>query len=370
MLSALTKPPHLFYKELESFHNQFHALLKFNEGYQINDYIYVLGTRSPDFTSGLLGENNFYSKNINLESKYDLTISCLIHGDELGGLKALNRFLSQLYFLNKTLDKKICLILGNLKAAEKGVRFIEKDLNRSFGLDSSPSKSSLQAQLAAPSYEIELAQLLEPHLFNTNYYVDLHQTRSHTLSDFYIFPASRANIHFAHSTSPQTPIVVHEKEFSSDGQCSDTFVTQSGGVAVTYEMGSIGHEEEKGKLGLTQIDKTVSLLWRAYNHKEVFAWGRSHLPRQVLSWDQVIASDRQTELVPHLYNFQEVHKDFLLGYKKGQPFYASSKAYILFPKYGDLARTSSELCRLVKPYNVKELSVKNLCFESFTQSQG
>lgn len=65
-----------------------------------------------------------------------------IHGDEPCGARAIERFLSE----GHTIERPVKLIVANEPALERGVRFVERDLNRSFSGD--PDSEIAEVRLA------------------------------------------------------------------------------------------------------------------------------------------------------------------------------------------------------------------------------
>jgi len=297
------------YTQLNIFEKLFAILCHRNGGQKLNDHVYHLGSPSAN-------------------GAYDLTFSCLIHGNELGGLFAINHFLTNLIASGDTFNKSLCIIIGNIKAAEMNKRFYQRDLNRCFGAE----KTEL--------YEEVLAELISPHLRASRYLVDLHQTNSPTESDFFIFPFTNSNIEFASSLGPGIPIVVHGIEFSKDGMCADSFVVENGGVAITYEMGVVGQEH-------LQIEKAANILVRAYLSKIQESRMEFIVPQTVFTSAEVVIAKHRRQLVPGLVNFSPVVRGLQLGYDEAGTVLAQTDGYVLFPKYGELAIYSTELCQII-----------------------
>ncbi|MFC6717871.1 succinylglutamate desuccinylase/aspartoacylase family protein [Natrialbaceae archaeon GCM10025810] len=86
-----------------------------------------------------------------------------IHGDEPGGVRAVERLLEQ----RPAVERPVKLIVANEEALERQVRYVEEDLNRAFPGD--PDAETLEGRLAH-----ELANELEGCLT-----FSLHSTQSH-----------------------------------------------------------------------------------------------------------------------------------------------------------------------------------------------
>ena len=257
-----------------------------------------------------------------------------------GGLVAVTELLKLLKDNNISFSKRVALIVGNPEAAQSDRRYIDRDLNRSFG------------RRTTDSIEDSIARLLEPFLSETKFFIDLHQTQNPTISDFFIFPQSENNIRFAWHLGKDIPIVVHENQFSVDGMCSDSFVTLNGGIGITYEMGQIG-------FATIQIHKTVRLLSRALSLLDSNFPLDAPLPSSVFVFDQVIMSDGKTELVPGFTNFAAIKEGDTLAQCDGKVISASFSGHVLFPKYAAESKQASELCRLVRSVPLKESFDRN-----------
>lgn len=93
----------------------------------------------------------------------EITVVGSIHGDEPAGKKAIERILEE----NLEYKRPVKFITANEKAVEKGERYLDADLNRSFPGD---KQSSLHEERLA-------AQILEE--IGDSTVLDIHTTRSH-----------------------------------------------------------------------------------------------------------------------------------------------------------------------------------------------
>ena len=69
-------------------------------------------------------------------------------------------------------DVPTVVFLGNVKAAEMGVRFVERDMNRSFNMDD------------MATHEARRTKELEHILLESTFYLDIHQTKRSLLVAF------------------------------------------------------------------------------------------------------------------------------------------------------------------------------------------
>lgn len=79
----------------------------------------------------------------------EVAVVGLVHGDEVCGLRAINRFKRKIADGEVNLKKPVKLVLANEKAFEHGKRFVDSDLNRAFPGDkqSSDHEENLAAEL-------------------------------------------------------------------------------------------------------------------------------------------------------------------------------------------------------------------------------
>ena len=280
------------------------------------------GRVSEAFSAGFVLSDSGPSHSI------DLLVMTLVHGNEAGSLLPVCRLLEE-YAAGRTIEGRIGILLCNPEAAAANVRFLEKDMNRCFGIGDSQS------------LEGRKAQALEPLILRSRLLVDLHQTNYETKSDFFIFPESKLNIAFASQLCGETPIITHGLDFSNDGYTSDTFASMNGITSITYEMGQIGKSAD-------QAEKTLKLLKRAVGLARI-GLRPSAVPPNILQFGQKVTASAQKRLIPNLINMAKVMKGEVLGHDDASgPIVAQHDGYVLFPKYGANAEKSSELCQLVK----------------------
>jgi succinylglutamate desuccinylase len=299
----------------------FHLLEQIDE---VRETLKIQGRISESYDFGfLVSEPTFDSS-----SAIDLLLLTVVHGNEAGSLVPVLRLLRE-FAAGKKIDGRLAILICNHEAAVQNVRFVEKDLNRCFGIGDNQS------------LEGRIAQQIEPLILRSKYLLDLHQTNYETKSDFFIFPETTKNIAFASQICLETPIIVHGLDFSKDGYTSDTFATMNGVTSLTYEMGQIGKAAE-------QAEKTVTIIERAFYLSRHGLQGSS-ARANILQFSQIVTASSQKRLIPNLINMSRVISGDVLGHDDVHgPIVAAHDGYVLFPKYGIQAETSSELCHVVK----------------------
>ncbi|MBI2453134.1 succinylglutamate desuccinylase/aspartoacylase family protein [Candidatus Peregrinibacteria bacterium] len=195
-----------------------------------------------------------------------------VHGNERVGVYVIEA-------LKKSfMDEKVCgniyLIIGNPKAYEKNVRYIDCDLNRLFGYNfyklanKNPQQLLLEEKraleigpiLAKADYLLDIHSTIKPsipfvyikntsdHLalarfFETQYIVSCH-------SDYKIANLGHAEKRPCHSKS-------HISACSLHSSC-DTFVDQHGGLGITFEAG--WHQDKDPSIFPQTLAKTKEFL--------------------------------------------------------------------------------------------------------------
>jgi succinylglutamate desuccinylase len=278
-----------------------------------------------------------------------LTLSALIHGTEVAGVRVLNEILAMIQSGSINLKVPLTLCLGNISAAKAGKRFLERDLNRSFG--------ETNDQLL----EEKRASALKPLLSRTQFLLDIHQTACPSAHPFFIFPYSKEAATFARAIAPDIRIVTHFKGFAGSGLCSDEFVNSQNGVGITIELGQNGFHPYQVAVGVRTALHAIDQVGRSWPK----GFQNQELPlndiftfRHIEPWP----IEGPVNLRPGLRNFQRVEKGESLGQIGSEDIICPIAGSLLFPKYLDLdsqkikALSPSELYRVLGPIAASELS--------------
>ena len=133
--------------------------------------------------------------------KGHIVFSGLVHGNETGSLPAIIKIIQSLLTKKISYGGKVSFFLGNIPAAQQNVRFIEMDLNRSFG----------EKVTANSTTEAKRARELTPLLQQADIYYDFHQTIMPCLRPFYIFEMDLQSYYWARSTGISCTYVTRKK---------------------------------------------------------------------------------------------------------------------------------------------------------------
>jgi len=272
-----------------------------------------------------------------------VTLQAATHGNEVGGIDVLNAFLQLLHAGVIDPPFPMGFAIGNPAGVKADRRFVEKDLNRSFG------------QTADAAVEEKRARVLEPLLEKTALFVDFHQTIEPSHRPFFIFPYTKAAFELAAALHEQIPIVSHwGLSFSKDGMCSDEYVNHRGGTGITIELGQKGFDAYHSGVGLqvalAAVQYAVGLFTGILEQ-------RQRTGPELYTWRAIIPYEEGMILQEGLVNFQRVAAGDPVGSHHGQVLRAPVDGWILFPKYprDPLAAPPKELYRIIKRIQIDEL---------------
>ncbi|MGS0894408.1 succinylglutamate desuccinylase [Burkholderia stagnalis] len=278
----------------------------------------------------------------------DLLFIALTHGNEYAGLPVLNALCRYLAAGVLAPVASIGFLLGNVDAALRGTRFVERDLNRTFGRGQRDTADDRRARD------------MEPMMQRARYCVDLHQTIEPSEAPFFVFNYQVSSLQLANAIAPDTPVVTHwGRPFStaSAGGCtSDEFIQQAGGVALSIELGQKG-------FGLYQIAAGVRICLETIATADAILRGVPLPPidacsNPIYTWAHIVPyPDGDVRLDSGLRNFQPIQAGDRLGLRNGAPLVAGTSGLLLFPKYrlSEAEPKPAELYRVLRQPALSEL---------------
>ncbi|PIR22361.1 MAG: hypothetical protein COV44_08090 [Deltaproteobacteria bacterium CG11_big_fil_rev_8_21_14_0_20_45_16] len=268
-----------------------------------------------------------YSASFGRSKKPHLVISAIIHGDEVGTLPALVSLMEELDVGKFEFRGKLSFVLGNIPAARINQRYIDRDLNRSFGLK--------EVKLDEEKRALELEDLIS----DADLYVDLHQTIESSLDGFHITAFHKESYEWARIVGRPGKFVTHDPDegFSTAGICSDEFAQNRAIPSMSIEFFQKGFSKEaeistkeflanllnQASLHLGKPASEIKSLSKEKNSLEVF-W---------IMYREKLQS-REDRLVENMSNLQEVKAGEVLGVRSDNlSIVAPETGLILFPKY-------------------------------------
>lgn len=268
-------------------------------------------------------------------SEKTLALCTLVHGNEIGGIETFLFLLNEIETGKLKPKLNLRIILGNIEAYYEDKRFLEKDMNRSFGLDEPISPEELRAKE------------LETFLSTSDFLIDVHQTIGPTYTPFYIFEYDEKSYDFARYLHATLPIVTYTMERRFKGKTSTGFMIDLGKSGITIETGQKGIDKNQISLGYEVLRKAIESDLIIPVSDTVFS--------KTFTFAHIIDNPHGTiELVKTLQNFESIKKDELLAKGPDSEYFSPVDGVILFPKYGAYARSSPELALILKPVHKKQ----------------
>ncbi|MEP6902701.1 MAG: succinylglutamate desuccinylase/aspartoacylase family protein [Actinomycetota bacterium] len=281
-----------------------------------------------------------------------------IHGNEAGGALALQKAAKVLPAFLPKLRGRVYLLAGNTRAMQKGVRFIDADLNRHWTLENVKQNrpaSLITTKRAEDREQTEILTILEKILKTAKsevYALDLHSTSADGVP-FATVGDTLRNRDFAQKF-PITILLGIEEQL--DGTILE-YLNNTGAVTLGYEGGQHFAEQT--------IKNHEALVWLALvnagilakedlpdfeKHEEILkdATGK---PRIIeIRYRHAISEADDFKMELGYENFQPVKRgEFLANYNKGI-VYANESGLILMPLYQKLGEDGFFLGREVAPF--------------------
>ena len=253
--------------------------------------------------------------NLGQEKEIDLTILALVHGNEPLGLNIVIDLMTSILEGGFTPNLSLCFSLGNVPAYVVNQRYIDIDLNRTFGL------KDIQGQ------ELHSRNRVEKILNTTKYMLDLHQTQAPSSNEFFIAKKSDEHFHFCNAVAPKTPAVTYDSSISLSNE-SDGYVDSKGGIGITLELGQIGYDPMYLHRGINICINAISYVESECIFRKLPLTKKNH----IYTIKEKLIQKRGTNLISGLTNFSHIKSNQALTFGE-QVFFAEQDAYILFPKY-------------------------------------
>lgn len=267
------------------------------------------------------------SLTLNPEAKSKhVVFSSIIHGNEIGSIPGVVSAVKKISSNNQYEDIKITFILGNKNAALQNMRYIERDLNRSFDTESTDTA------------EHKRAKEIEKILNTADIFIDFHQTIMPSQSPFYIFPFHAQSYYWARTIHASKNLVTRSQgeSFSPLGKCSDEYCHKRDIPAITIELGQAGINSETTQSVEDIIFKTLdaaSLIVK--NHKIEDLSSKSEEIDIYLIKKRLKFEKRDVRLKEGFYNFCPIRSGELIGKDEDtqESIFSEMTGYTLFPAY-------------------------------------
>lgn len=271
----------------------------------------------------------------NKSDRIDLLITGLMHGNEVIGVEVINKIINH-FVENKEININLGLLLCNLEAARKDLRFVESDLNRSFSV---AEMTTLEHRRA-----VQIAKIVD----QADFVFDLHQTVEPSLTPFFVIEHNHELIEVANHLLPQFPIVTFgQGGFSKSGKTMLEYSSSKKIKAMVIECGQKGFSEELSTKVATACLELIK------NLKNI----KIQKPKEisVLHLVSSVTNMGNTHLIPGLVSYLPIKQGQVLAHEGEIEIKAPFDGRLVFPSYGEKARTNHELCNLGRMINYTEI---------------
>lgn len=292
------------------------------------------------------------------ESGPTLVVFGSVHGNEAGGVLALQEIAADLPDLAAKLRGRIYFLAGNTRAICRGVRFIDADLNRHWtpeNIKNNRPGSQISTRRAEDKEQKELLSVLEEILATARaevYAVDLHSTSAEGVP-FATVGDTLRNRDFARKF-PVTILLGIEEQL--EGTILE-YLNNVGAVTLGYEGGQHYAEStiavHRALVRLALVNTGIVRredLPDFEKQREILAAATGR-PRIVeIRYRHAISETDDFKMELRFENFQPVRRGELLARQKSGAVYAPETGLILMPLYQALGEDGFFLGREVAPF--------------------
>lgn len=234
-----------------------------------------------------------------------------VHGDERGGVEALQKLLPTL----KIEKGRVFLGYGNPRAIESNKRFTEANLNRMFKPDSLLSDAEMN------SYEYTRAQFIKKYLDQADALLDIHSSFVPNSTPFIICEKNASSLV---ECIPVNIVVSGFDELEPGG--TDYYMNRRGGVGVCIECGYLDDIESAN----IATESILAFLEAVGN---IGSTRRDSVPKTYFRINEVyMTKTDKFMLAKEFADFEEVQQGQLIGTDGGVPVVAQKNSIILFAR--------------------------------------
>jgi succinylglutamate desuccinylase len=328
-------------KEIEMFQ-------RFSQKSKIGEHSIELLAEDAFVVRQLVAEQSTSEQELRALAKRDISLGlvALTHGNEVAGISILNEVLKLIESQKINLSFSVAFMLGDVPAARSGLRFMESDLNRSFGIQTSSTPAEFRAKC------------LEEIYLRTEFLIDFHQTQGPSLSAFFISRFELHSLDTFRRLLPACPAVTYSGgSFSEHGMTTLNFHLNNGGHGFGMELGEKGFDERQIALGVNMILDALNT--GVHLQKRRFDQAIQTLDDQIYGFTgAVISKTGNFKLRPGFSNLTLIEKGQLIGQIDGEDLFLEEDVRLLFPKYlreGESGAPGTEVVRLLTSVSLQTL---------------
>ena len=279
-----------------------------------------------------------------------------IHGNEAAGAEALQRVASTMRADHPRLNGRVYFFRGNVRAIEKGVRFIDSDLNRHWTPENvirSLPDTAIPPHLSEDKEQAELLKDLDRIIKSAKdevYALDLHSTSAEGVP-FATVGDTLRNRAFAQKL-PVTILLGIEEQL--EGTLLE-YLNNLGAVTLGYEGGQ--HYAE------STLAVHEALTWRALvnagiveesdklrRFNEVLRKATKRPRILEVRYRHAITAADDFRMLPGFNNFDPIRRSQLLANDRNGPVLADEKGLVIMPLYQKLGEDGFFIGREILPF--------------------
>ncbi len=265
-----------------------------------------------------------------------------VHGNEPAGVKALQQVAKQMSSVPVDIKGRIYFVAGNTRALPLGVRFIDRDLNRTWTQQNLATVGSHESFKTSECQELaEIDQLLDSILITAKsevFVLDLHSTSAHG-EPFATVGDTLRNREFARMF-PVTILLGIEEQL--EGTMLE-YLNNTGAVTFGFEGGNHTSDET--------VANHAALIWLAMantgiltekqvpdieTHRMRLAGGKRRSRVIEVRHREAIKESDEFVMNPGFNNFDAITKGQVLARNRFGPIRATETGLILMPLYQKL----------------------------------
>lgn len=302
---------------------------------QLSYFLNLLNTLKENENTVLVDDYGI-SFNFGKGQDIDLLLIGLIHGDEVIGIEIINNILEKISSGSVNLHINFTILLGNIKAYEKNVRYLEYDMNRCFGYSDSDH------------YEIKRALQIQNFVKKSKAVFDIHQTIGPSISPFFIFPFNLLSTQIASYLFPKIPILTFSgPAFSKNGKTLIEYAVEQNCLVLSMECGQKGFNSNMA----SKIEEVILKFIDYLTSGQMLNVSGEYIIHQI---DRTLYCSEGDSLVPGLQSCCPVALGEVIGTRaNGDLIKSPFDGFIYFPKYGELTVITGVMCELAVEKMIK-----------------
>ena len=290
-----------------------------------------------------------------------VAIVCGAHGNEQNGVLAAEKIFAALE--QKNYIGSICVLKENPSALEKGVRYIDRDINRLWSDERIASIDQLENSPLVEERELyhsyKLLREFYDGLHVPAFMFDLHGTSS-VSSPFSI--SFDSSLSFELTSKLCVPTIIWPDSESFWAEVLTSYATRRGVAATVFEVGPLYDQSTANLLEACVWDALAVIKVIGADCENEVSAARKLLARQYTNiprilqifYEQRVTSEDEFVMKPGYRNFQKVSKGEHLADDRNGKVCAPIDAYLLFPLYQGVSDYGFALANEPKEEQISE----------------